>query len=154
MTAFTVRIGSLDPGQTTGLAIADVHVTPDKVTLVKFKLGSYPNAHGAARQIIRSDCHSVVIERMPENASMLGREPYEAAVSMLTMELFQISKYFIFSPGALILVTPGLWKPVMKAQHITEHGSWEPHTQHEKDALALLHYVVKLNHMSKEIVYK
>ena len=154
MTAFTVRIGSLDPGQTTGLAIADVHVTPEKVILVQVKLGSYPNAHGAAREIIRRDCSSVVIERMPENASLLGREPYEAAVSMLAIELFEIQKSFVFQTGALILISPGLWKPVMKAQHITEHGSWEPRTQHEKDALALLHYVVKLNHMSREVVYK
>lgn len=153
MNAYTIRVASLDPGQTTGLAIADVHVTLDKVTLLKFELGSYSTPHSAARKVLRSDCSSVVIENMPVNASLAGRVPFDNIISMLTMKIYVPQKSFMFQPGSLLLITPGLWKPVMKAQHIIELGSWEPKTQHEKDALNLLHYAVKLNHMSKEIYY-
>jgi len=152
--SYTIRVAGVDPGQTTGLAIADVHVAEDRVDLLLFELGSYSTPHSASRKIIKSDCSSVVVENMPVNASLAGRVPFDNIVSVLSMDLFQVQKHFMFQTGSLCFITPGLWKPVMKAQHVTDHGSWEPVNQHEKDALGLLHYAVQLNFMSKDVVYQ
>jgi len=149
-----MKIAAIDPGVTTGYAIAWVHEQPKTVSLECVVLRDTPNPLEVIRSITRSRCMSVVLERRPANASREGTEHYELLLNQLIMNGYRDPHHFRFSDNSLALVSPGLWKPVIKAQQIMDYGSWDIQSDHMRDALGLLHYVIKLNFMNKEIEYE
>jgi hypothetical protein len=66
---------------------------------------------------------------------------------------YRHNTHTFFQSNGLSTISPGMWKPVMQAQGITELGSIPPQTPHERDCLLLLYYVTKINHMTKEIEF-
>lgn len=149
-----MKIAAIDPGVTTGYAIAKLHEQLKTISLERIEFDETTQWDKVLHCILRHGCYGIVMEKRPQNASREGTENYEALLNGLLSTGYKRSHTFIFSSSGIVLVTPGHWKPVMKAQKIMDFGSWEALSDHMRDALAMLHYVVKLNFMSKEVQYE
>lgn len=142
-------LGSIDPGQQTGLAIASVTEGVEVLMLEQVLLATMEHPLEVVQTIGRK-CDQIVVEQRPMYASRDGLEPYEMINNALKIEQIKKGKSF-----KIFYYAPGMWKPLMKARSIydgTDLGTWLPRTQHEKDALAMMVYHIRLKY-KKEIRY-
>jgi hypothetical protein len=149
-----LHVAAIDPGVTTGLAIAHLVITDAEVVIKRQALLSTTNPLSVVSLVCSQGCDSVILEKRPANASQEGTENYEKIFNQLILsDKYYRAVGFWLIPEGICQILPGLWKPYMKTLKGLDLGSWEPTTQHEQDALALLYYVTKLNHMSKDVQY-
>jgi hypothetical protein len=134
-----MRIASLDPGYNTGVAIAIVHETEEFVTLEKYNLVTLIDEPAAvAELVISSRCKICLMEAKPHNAADSKWVPNTLLQSMLP---------------PVVEIKPGAWKPFMRSR-LAELESWNPETQHEKDAMAMLYYFVQAHIFNgKKVLY-
>lgn len=154
--AYVSVIASIDPGKTIGIAIAEVQETVQQVRLVRKYLGSTNDAYEVLSLISINGCDHVVMERRPDNASAsnIVVVVYDELLLGLTRGGYKEQQHFriVDSQKSVFTITPGMWKPVMHGKLIGG-GVWRIADVHQHDALALLHYFVKLNHMKQEVCY-
>jgi hypothetical protein len=148
-----LNIASIDPGSTTGIAIANVLIEEKEMVFRHRALDSLQDVRDVYRLIEMHRPDTVFMERRAENGSRSGIQSYERITNGL------IVLGYTQAPGGrrkeigaglkgLILISPGIWKPYMQVVTTASDfsaGSWVPHTQHEEDALALLHYGMLFN---------
>lgn len=148
-----LNVASIDPGSTTGIAVAEVIVEEKEIIMNHKVLDSFKDIRDIFMLLDRHRPDTVFMERRAENGSRQGIQAYERisnGLLVLGYEQAPGGKRKEIGKGlkGLILISPGAWKPYM--QTLTSSfdfslGSWAPDTQHEKDALALLHYGLLFN---------
>lgn len=99
----------------------------------------------------------VVMERMPQHPSKAGADPWNKIYLMLQMNDYQVvsgTRYDITSGRTIYVVSPSQWKPFMKTRmdpkQFKTSGMPVPHA---RDAAAMLHYFIQMNHPEKRIYY-
>jgi hypothetical protein len=139
-----MRIASIDYGQNTGIAIADRVDLNGGVVLNKYMIATYKdNIDSVLYWVKTSRCRSVILEQRPTNPNEIGLVTYEKIFNGLLALDFERAES-IYKLYTLKLITPGNWKPVMKAQKQSNFGTWDPETDHEKDALQMLYYAIRI----------
>lgn len=139
-----MRIASIDYGLHTGIAIADRIEKNGNIVLEKYMIATFEdNIKSVLYWVETSRCRSVVLEQRPTAATGVGLTSYEAIFSGL-LALGMERGASLYRRNTLLLITPGNWKPVMKAHMQTNFGGWEPETDHEKDALQMLYYAIRV----------
>ena len=145
---------AIDPGTTTGMFIADVHVMKSTCAIVPLTLVSEPDTNRVYQLLGQFQPWAVVMEDTAIAPSREGLAPWEIIWNGLIQLGFHRIKGIKFRlvPRGISLISPGVWKPVMKTQSIN-WGDIHPNSQHEKDAVMLMHYWLRVNYSQKEIEY-
>ena len=145
----------IDPGGTTGLAIARVLITEKELCLKQLELLSLKKPDAVFALIDKYLPSSIIMERRANNSSSTeGVQPYEVILATLQkMRYNVVKKGFKLVPDGITLINPGVWKPFMEAQDV-DRGHWLPSSPHERDALNLLHYGLKINSPRKKVEYE
>jgi hypothetical protein len=127
-----MKIMSVDPGITTGIFFFD--------TVTEEKWGREVPASIMDEVVEHAKPEFLIVERKPYNEKwdIVLRKQYENITVMLPAKL----------DITLKLITPGLWKPVVKAMKWKVTGV----SQHVKDAYNILRYavLVHLNHQMED----
>ena len=151
----TIILAGIDPGGTTGLAIAKALVTDKQVSLREVNLGSWKEPSQVLELIFLEHVQSIIMEKRAQHPhSHAGLSPYEQIKFGLEELGYKPNpKGFQLNPMGIVLITPGIWKPVMEQLNV-DYGSWIPTTPHEWDALKILHYGLRINSLRKMVMYE
>jgi hypothetical protein len=153
----TFILAGIDPGGATGLAVAKVHLMDKVIYPNKLALTSVGTPSEALAYVTGYNALFVVVEqRASSPSSSEGLKPYETILDGLHDIGFEVGKpprRFNFVPGCVLLINPGIWKPFMKKHPQIGYSHWKPQSQHEKDALDLLHYSLMINYPKRTVHY-
>lgn len=149
-------IASIDAGAQTGLAVAKIVRSPNSLKLRQKLLVTVDNPSSVVEKVCHELVHVVVMERRPAHPSEIGLTTFETVWNDLIRQGFRRSHHNFLDSAmvdTIFLVNPGQWKPVMKRRS-PDLGDWEPHTDHERDALHLLYYVVWINNTHHTVLFE
>lgn len=140
-----MRIASLDYGESIGFAIADVQKRGKDLYLNHYLLDTLKSPESVINLIKSARCWSAVLELKPSNAPAKSAETYDKLFFGLTTTLDFIKGKDIFSRHQLMLIGPGIWKPLSKSnEDFIGYYKWHPDNNHEKDAMGLLWYAASV----------
>ena len=149
-----MKIAAIDYGLSCGLAIAKVTITKDFCFLEKIHLETclddLPRIYNVLKAV---GPHSVVLEACPYRAAGHSLKLYEHAFAMLKNQLGYQNGKDILVRNELVTIGPGLWKPFVKKQNL-DYSKWNPKSVHEKDAMSLLWYVLKVQTKKEQIEFR
>ena len=150
-----MKMFSLDPGEQTGLVVDKISHRPESATIAIVEQHTLVSVAEILEIVDAHRCAVGVMETRPRNGTTLGLNVYNKLFHQFLSSKFlastvpKMNKPSISKPQ-LILIGPGLWKPFMasRSRNIPVMKS-----QHEKDAVMLLHYLIQINHPGKEVRY-
>ena len=137
-----MRISSLDPGFNTGVAIAIMKesISTQTVTLEKYLLCTVIDEPATvANLVIASRSWFCLMEAKPRNAEDSAWVPNNKLKVLL-------------GDHPIHEIGPGIWKPFMRSR-LAALELWAPETQHERDAIAMLHYYVQTQFPFRKVLY-
>lgn len=138
----------IDPGGTNGVAVASPRYhNHDRLDLWKHTLQGYTLPREVCYLIRDLKPKVIWMERRASHSfSSAGLQPFEeffATLPLLGYSLCQVSIPTYPTHPIFVLLSPGLWKPFVKAQKL-EYGLWGPNSDHEQDAMGILYYGMTL----------
>lgn len=152
-----MRIAAIDYGESIGLAIAEIRASLKDIFLDEYCCGTFINGAGPVLEFVASSrAHKVILERLAPNPTSIAKQSVEIYHllhdGLLTMEFKGAT--FADTGKSLTLVSPSQWKPIVAAMPAAqEFGTWHAETQHEKDAMSMLWYVVQIHNQNKVVRY-
>lgn len=149
------RIASIDYGADVGLAIAEVQLLTEHIVLKPYLLDTIRNSpDSVVTFVVSSRAGHVILEQRPANADQIGLQSYEYLFNALIKAGFKLGSALL-EHRTLHLIGPGTWKPFVHArqQNTATLGSWEIATQHERDALSMIYYLVQTHSPKLEVIY-
>lgn len=152
--AKTKIIATIDAGESTGIVVSKLILMEAGLLLMKQLLATVPPAK-AVEIVSEYKPEAILIEARPLYASTVGSKTWSAVYEGLkALGYIDAQPILAMKVGAISQCNPGIWKPVMRAQHKDFGGHWQASTDHEKDALNMQHYWLSINHMpGKDITY-
>lgn len=140
-----MRIASIDYGDSIGLAIAELERGSGTLNLKRYLLDTFDRPANVVTLIKGARCWSVVMERKPSNAPSTSTKSFDVIHDELTVTQGFIKGGDLLSRKQLVTVSPGTWKPLIKALDLGDsYKVWNCSNQHEKDAMGLLYYVLRI----------
>ncbi len=145
-------IASVDYGLNCGIAVADIEFFRGEYHLHEVYLNTLYNALDKTNEILEKiKPFSVVLEDCPKLASNYSIFLFQSIKQNLEKLNYSTESKNILEQNSLVLVSPGQWKPFVKASNI-DLTAWITKTDHEKDAMSLLWYILRVT-TKKEIKY-
>lgn len=146
-----MRIAAIDYGKSTGIAVADVTLQPDMITLHKKFLGTFVSegaaAGAAVAELLRTrpnGSFAIVLEKFPANSANVEAANFYHAVLEGLGELRMLVEH----------LSPGTWKPFADKNFPESLEVWRPGSKHERDAAKMLFYHVAVKHRTRKVRYE
>jgi hypothetical protein len=152
-----MRIASIDYGVSVGLAIADI-VDYDKTSQTPVWLDHYllativSDTEAVITAVKAARCIGVVLEAKASNGNDKATRSFDELLAGLEKLGFEQGRIILEDKYALLTISPGVWKPVMKYRSTVDYLVWDWQTQHEKDAMAMLYFAIR-NQTPKQKVF-
>lgn len=147
----------IDPGGSTGLAIAKVTFDFQTVGiyLQQVVCNTFKSPAAVCETIRVAKVEYVFMEKRAKHPhSKEGLEPYQQILFGLETMGFHRTPTPRVETQGITLITPGLWKPFMEKITPPDRRTWQIDTQHEKDAVNLLHYGLQVNYLTLKVYYE
>jgi|WetSurMetagenome_2_1015567.scaffolds.fasta_scaffold406841_2 hypothetical protein len=152
----TFTAAGVDPGGTTGIVMVQVSVRDESLSVKELALQSLREARDVILLAHRHKPKIAFVEkRATYSSSLAGIRPYEAILAGLsTLGYLPVRDFDITNRrNQVMLYSPAIWKPFMKMRDV-DFRNMHPTTDHEKDAMELLHYGLMVHFPGKEIHYE
>jgi hypothetical protein len=141
-----MKIAAIDYGFNIGLVVATLKGEELKCSYLTTLRNSDEEA---ANLILSKNCDCIVMEDPPYN-SLGGSANSFYKIHGLLMKGGYLDRNSL-SNRSILRYLPGQWKPFVQSQSLN-FSMWNPMTQHEKDAMGILWYALRIN-LKKEIKY-
>ena len=136
--SLNMRIAAVDYGLNIGIAIAAIEETK----LYRVYLETLYNQPEETIDMINSEnCWAVILEKAPCAPTGVGAVSYSQLLAGIQTLGYGIVK--TVRENGLVLVPPSQWKPFVSKQK-PNLSAWHPKTKHEKDAMGMLWYVLRI----------
>ena len=148
-------IASIDYGLNCGVAVADAEFFRGEYHLHEVYLHTLYDAPDKVVRILEEiKPFSVVMENCPQLVSNYSTYIFQSIKQKLQQMGYDTASKNITKQNSLVLISPGQWKPFVKANKINldAWSSLVSITDHERDAMSLLWYALKIS-TKKEIKY-